>query len=235
MKNDEKRAVCHSRCVFLHIFDPLNRKDARASLALAVTLCGCGFLKPRPPARLLCEVDISDRTAARLTALGTAAYKVQLKATSRDLLEVATFAHSVDPGFEGHPIRDRSKFNMQVGFALQRTHSGLHTPTTRIDKALAYMAERVGDSKEPCFGVVVTDGGIESAQVRKDAQRTLRELSTNKKLLGIAVIGVLPEHRRQWQEWVGAFGNRAWVRGLNDYESFTSELPVALRRLTDGR
>jgi len=65
---------------------------------------------------------------------------------------------------------------------------------------------------------IYTDGGIEDQgpKVIASIRDSVEKLKQLNHFQGIALIGCLPEHRRQWEQWLAPLGDRGVVAGLTD-------------------
>lgn len=179
-----------------------------------VLILGCGA--PRPPVRLVAAVDLS--AGAKTAELyGASVFRFQRSLPDGSSLKVLVFRDRALTAYLGSPLRGRGAFNERIGSPILKAEAGERGRGTRTDRVLEALS-REPASRAPLILLVRTDGGLEDAspevlgRIRKSAVR----LSGRDDLRLLLLWGVLPEHRRVWEERLAPLGDRALVRGEGD-------------------
>ncbi|HEY3783050.1 MAG TPA: hypothetical protein VGL56_18380 [Fimbriimonadaceae bacterium] len=197
-------------------------------LALLWALVNLSCSKQRNSARSSFSeyLDVSDQEETLLLAYTDHAYKAQRELPDSAKLNIYIFGHTVEPVYEGPPIHSRSQFNAKVASKLIHPAKELLVPFTRTELVLKRLAENTQTRNEEAW--VFTDGGVEdqSTAVLSNMKRSIANIAKSP-LQKLVIIGVHPESRFQWSDWLKPLlPERGVVRGLDDSDDlhpFSSE------------
>ncbi len=190
------------------------------SIAIAAVLAGCADRNQKPIV-LVAAVDVSCPNKELLARYGSELYRIQSRLSGNSRLDVYRFASSAELIYSGRPTTGRHAFNSNIGTLLAEPSPSLSAPGTKpgiLFEAASGSAEAI-----PAAYVIITDGGIEdrSKEELASISKSIKEMASSKSTLGIAAVGVRPEHRLFWRGMLKPLGGRAVLKGLND----ASEVP----------
>jgi hypothetical protein len=163
-------------------------------------------------------IDLSDQSPDALNWNGGVAFSAQRYMDQNSNLRVFVFAHKFDLAYSGHPMSSRGAFNRAIGRLLNKPTPGMNALDTHTELALHEIAtDEFGLDRE---ATIVTDGGVEqqSAKVIGGIRADVQRLATDQHFVRLTVLGVLQQHRKQWEEWLTPLGSRAKVYGRNDFK-----------------
>lgn len=176
------------------------------------------------PKTVVMYLDVSDQSKSALLLIGgMAAKSMQSMPPNTDVM-VIVFANDYEIIYTGAPLKGRAAFNTKVGQFLSKPSRELRVPDTNarviLDHANSLSYEL------PVEILVIYDGGLEdnSAEAIAKVKKAARDLASNQNIRRVSFIGLLPEHRREWTEWLSCPGSKAVVKGRNDSDSVIQEV-----------
>lgn len=207
----------------------IGRPFLRLALAAAVAtslLCAPGCTPSRAKAsasRTVIYIDLSDQSRKTLLMNAGIAFEIGRDLPDGAAVTVIVFAHDYDVLYEGEPIRSRGEFNIKIGQYLPKPSSRLRVPNTNTRVVLEHANSVRGNL--PLTLWVVTDGGLEnrSPEAIRAINAAVSTSVENTSIQRVVFVGLLSEHRRQWAEWLSPLGDRATVRGRNDFMDVVKE------------
>lgn len=210
----------------------MNQSVARIRRALALTiaslglLSGCALDTRRHVNQMIVGFDVSCPAKARLLSYAKSVYGAQRALPLGSRLRVYTFGHGCDLVYNGERIAGRDAFNRCVGTSLAKPPAELLTPGTETDRLFERLAADAASSRAPCLVLVATDGGMEDQ--RPEAMSRLRSavqrLRASSNLQAVVLIGVQPQYRTLWEQWLRPLGSKSLVHGDNDADGIAREL-----------
>lgn len=203
-------------------------KSTLLSIAIAVVLAGCADLNQKPIV-LVAAVDVSCPKKELLARYGSELYRIQSRLSSDSRLDVYRFASSAELVYSGSPVFGRHAFNAKIGPLLAEPSPSLAALGTKpgsLLEAAAGSAERA-----PAVYVIITDGGVEDRSKEELASigESLKAMASSRNTIGVAAVGVKPEHRLFWRGLLKPLGGKAVLKGLND----ASEVPSLVSKWSE--
>lgn len=215
----------------------MNRKVSKIAKPIALIgiglslLSGCSRAHEQPVLAIL-AFDVSGSAESKALDYARAVYASQRALPPGSELKAYVFGHGCELVYTGGKITGRDEFNQKVGEALASPSQILRNPGTQTDRLLETVAADAKAAARPVAVLIATDGGMEdqSEVAMRRLRSSLKALAACSDVKVVALLGVLPGYRRQWEEWLAPLGPRAIVRGDRDWSLSTmSELRREVR------
>jgi len=192
-----------------------------AILLFAAIMLLTGLRKPAAitPKTVVMYLDVSDQSKDALLVVGNLAVKAMQSMPAKTNVIVIVFANDYDIIYTGTPLKGRAAFNTKVGQFLSKPSRELRVPNTNARVVLDHANSL--SNQLPVEILAIYDGGLENGSVEAIAKikKAARDLASNQNISRVSFVGLLPEHRREWTEWLACPGSKAVVRGRNDADS----------------
>lgn len=190
-----------------------------------IGVVGCSSKRPAAakPGRVVIYADLSDQSPKTLELNGGITFEIGRDLPDGTTVTIIVFAHDYDVLYVGPPIRSRGEFNAKVGQLLNKPSARLRVPSTNTRVILEHANSLGGET--PLTLWAVTDGGLEnrSSESIGAIKAAVSRAVENSSIKRVVFLGLLSEHRRQWTEWLAPLGDRAIVKGRNDYKDVIQE------------
>lgn len=169
-------------------------------------------------------LDVSDQSKDALLVVGNMAVKAMQSMPAKTNVSVIVFANDYEIIYTGTPLKGRAAFNTKVGQFLSKPSRELRVPNTNARVVLDHANSL--SNELPVEIIAIYDGGLENGSVEAIAKikKAARDLASNQNIKRVSFVGLLPEHRREWTEWLACPGSKAVVRGRNDADSVIKEV-----------
>lgn len=196
-----------------------NPRHAIAFAALITCSTGCHSAIDRGPVHAFIAIDVSCQAEGRLVRYASWAYQAQYRLPAGSWLSIYEFGHDAVPIFEGPPIKSREEFNRKIGLLLTKPPAFVAQPVTRPKQLIDRLAIDLRSEPLPKQVLILTDGGVEdrSRHAVASLNGAMRGLASDR-LASISALGVEPEYRSLWQEWLAGVSPKVAVRGEQDFE-----------------
>lgn len=169
-------------------------------------------------------LDVSDQSKGALLVVGNMAAKAMQAMPAETNVMVIMFANDYEIIYTGAPLKARAAFNDKVGQFLSKPSRELRVPNTNASVVLDHANSL--SSQLPIEILVIYDGGLEdsSAEAIAKIKQGARDIASHQNIKRVSFVGLLPEYRREWTEWLDCPGSKAVVRGRNDADSVIKEV-----------
>ena len=187
-----------------------NSKLALSMLSLAVMI-GCDPSSQVKRVNAIVAFDVSCPTKARMLRYAQLAYSAERSLPSGSHLRIYTFGHGCYPIYEGQKILGRDAFNSKIGPSLSSPSGQLLRAGTQTDVLFERIAADARTWGQSTTVFIATDGGMED-----QGPEAIKRLRSAVSALGqshlqvLALVGVEPEFRSQWELWLRPLGVKAF-------------------------